>query len=639
MIKVDKENIMLVDVQYVNPRTKGMNDYLYIVYKDLTTGEKYIETIESPKKTIYIEKPEFRDHNYNKTYCEIDKCQPVTVTHRNTLFEIAKLLGDEGKRMVDRFRETRDFNTFKQQCLLNPYIYGADIDIRVWYREKFKSAYTNNKIKNVTVGYLDIETDIMESNGRPDPVFNPIDLVTYIDGPSKTSYTFALVGVDYFEVDENERRTFMTEEDRKRLYEHRTEEQSYWTTHTDEIIQKAHEMFDDDYADMKYKVFFYKDEAKMLIHLFELINSLKRDMIFVWNIAFDIPFIIERLKVLGLEPADVMCHKDFPVKECWFKDDKKHFEIPSKSHFFHCSSYTVWLDQMVIYAASRKGQGELRSHALDAIAEIEVDDKKLDYGDSGISIKTLSYNDYLMYVLYNIKDVLLQMAINEATDDSDTYYLYSEANLTPYENVFQQSIKLRNVIYKSFLNNGMIISNDFVGIKYYMNNGTYYAVNEHADELDEDSGSDEDGDKKSSKKKSKFEGALVGNPTLITDFGVELYGKKTNNIFKYSADFDMGAFYPSTIEVMNIDPNCLIFKMEVMADIFENRGGTYKYNGITDDQIVDTNSDSFTGDISKEIMDNYQSKHYLSFGYKWLNLPSISEIYDELEREGIVNNE
>ena len=125
-----------------------------------------------------------------------------------------------------------------------------------------------------------------------------------------------------------------------------------------------------------------------------------------------------------------------------------------------------------------------------------------------------------MYVLYNIKDVLLQMAINEATDDSDTYYLYSEANLTPYENVFQQSIKLRNVIYKSFLNNGMIISNDFVGIKYYMNNGTYYAVNEHADELDEDSDSDEDDDKKSSKKKSKFEGALVGNPTLITDFGV-----------------------------------------------------------------------------------------------------------------------
>ena len=132
---------------------------------------------------------------------------------------------------------------------------------------------------------------------------------------------------------------------------------------------------------------------------------------------------------------------------------------------------------------------------------------------------------------------------------------------------------------------------------------------------------------------------MVGNPTLITDFGVELYGKKTNNIFKYSADFDMGAFYPSTIEVMNIDPNCLIFKMEVMADIFENRGGTYKYNGITDDQIIDTNSDSFTGDIAKEIMDNYQSKHYLSFGYKWLNLPSISEIYDELEREGIVNNE
>ena len=78
---------------------------------------------------------------------------------------------------------------------------------------------------------------------------------------------------------------------------------------------------------MEYKFFFYKDERMMLVHLFQLINKLKRDFIGIWNIAFDIPYIIERMNVLGLDPKQVICHPDFPVKECWFKKDTINFAI------------------------------------------------------------------------------------------------------------------------------------------------------------------------------------------------------------------------------------------------------------------------------------------------------------------------
>ena len=93
----------------------------------------------------------------------------------------------------------------------------------------------------------------------------------------------------------------------------------------------------------------------------------------------------------------------------------------------------------------------------------------------------------------------------------------------------------------------------------------------------------------------------------------------------------MSAFYPSTIQIMNIDPSTLIFKMILDPSQYDVRGGDIPYHGITDVQLVKENSDSFTGDVSKEVIDNFQTKNYLSTGYKWLNLPSINDIFEEIQ--------
>ena len=127
----------------------------------------------------------------------------------------------------------------------------------------------------------------------------------------------------------------------------------------------------------------------------------------------------------------------------------------------------------------------------------------------------------------------------------------------------------------------------------------------------------------------RFEGALVGNPNLIDNFGVVVYGSKSNAIFAFSVDFDMSAFYPNTIYTNNIDPSTLYFKVIIPADEFESRGGKYPYHGITDVQVFPENSDSFTGDIAKEVFDNFGTRNYLSVGRKWNNLPNIRDVYKE----------
>ena len=608
-MKIPKDDAMLVDIQYVKAnKSKGHKDYLYIIWKEISTGKKHLSIVEEPLMEIYFEKPEFRDHDYNLNYQHIENLDKVVVKYKDIIYAIANDMGDEGIRRLNNYFTTGNYRGLKE-FFTYPYVFGADYDIRAWYRHKWLLSFDNDKTKPITKGYADIEVDGLEAVGLPSPVFNPIDLVTVIDTQTKESYTFALIGVTCQEKDMSNmsEREKEKELERRALYEKRLKQQDYWSTHIDELEKETAKMFGENYPGFHFNFYFYKDERKMLVHLFQLINTLKLDFIGFWNISFDIPYIIERLQVLGLDPAEVMCPKDFPVKECWFKKDEHNFEVKNKSDFFHITSYTVFYDQMITYAAIRKSSSELRSNKLTYIAQHEIGDSKLNYEEDG-NIKTVSYNNYLRYILYNIKDVLLQVGIENRTSDIETYYITSYKNMTPYESEFKQTVKLRNIQYRSFYSQSLIPGENINSFLYNLQK-----EKEQNDKNDDD---------------PTFEGALVGNPLLIDKFGSEMYNHKTNSIFDYSIDMDMSAFYPSTIRVMNIDGSTLIFKAIINPDQYDVRGGDIPYHGITDTQVVVENGDSFKDDIGKEIFDNLQTKNYLFTGNKWMNLPSVNDIYD-----------
>ena len=61
-----------------------------------------------------------------------------------------------------------------------------------------------------------------------------------------------------------------------------------------------------------------------------------------------------------------------PKKLIGDKKDTRNFEVKNKADFFHCSSYTIFYDQMILYAEIRKGRSELRSNKLNYIAKREI---------------------------------------------------------------------------------------------------------------------------------------------------------------------------------------------------------------------------------------------------------------------------
>lgn len=606
-----QENSMLVDVQYVKP-TKSTNniDYMYLIWKDLDTMKKHLQVVKEPKMDIYFEKKELRTHNYNKDYEKIENLDKVTCKYKDIKFLIAEDIGPGGKDFLMNCYKTHDYESIKK-IFLYPYTFGSDYDVASWYRIQWVKKLHNNRPKVVTKGFLDIEVDGLEAKGMPDPVSCPINAVTLIDDGANDVYTFLYIDRPFHESigqskEENAKR--------KEMYEEMHRQQHELMNNMDEFIKELHDAFDESYGELTYHLYFYKDEIEMMVHLFQLVHALKLDIIGIWNISFDMPYIYDRLVAKGLDPAEVICHPDFPVKTCYFKADTKNHDIKNKSDNFYCSDYTTWIDQMETYAHVRKGGSEIRSYRLTDIAQKELHDEKLDYSDDA-DIKTLPYVNFKKFVMYNIKDVLLQKGIENVTLDFNTIYARSYMNATPYDKIFRQTVVLRNAQYLSFLSQGLIPGNNI--------NIFNTDVNPLLDKKDDDD-DDDDG----------YAGALVADPQYNGKIGQKLFGKTTTNIFLHGIDFDMSAFYPYSVISNNIGKSTLIFKTILPMDQYDIYGGEIPFHGITASEFLNENpTNGSVVDGAKECIDNFQTKNYMVTGHKWMNMPDVSQVYSRLKEK------
>lgn len=477
--KIDKDNIMLLDVLYASPSKDDRSDYLYIIYKDLKTGEKCLETIERPEVELYFVKEEYRNFDTNKTFFELDKCDKHTCEYNALPWYIAKVAGpdyvNELKRLME-LKRYRDMNRIHSY----PYVMGSDIGIDAFYRANWLLEYDNEANKPLTKIYLDIEVDTIDYEGFPKDGECPINAVTIIDDITNNVYTFLLNNPNNPQIKE-------------------------FVDDIDGFIDELHSMFDDSYGVLNYNIYMYDDERDLVKSVFGLINTIKRDICLIWNgHGFDIPYIESRAKVLGIEPESLFCHPDFKRKVYKFSKDDKNFAVANKASYLKASTYTKYLDQMILYAATRKGQSELRSNALNFIGQHELKDEKLDYTDEA-NIKTLPYVNYRKFVAYNIKDVLLQMGIERKVNDCENLYIRSYSNCIDYDSVFKQTKMLRTRAYYEYLLQGLVLGNNI---------NIFYQVTD-----------------------SSFSGAVVGDPLLNSNTGIELFGEK--NMYVYDDVIDM----------------------------------------------------------------------------------------------------
>lgn len=505
----DARNMLLINVNYMKGNRESKRpDVCTVVYKDMSTGEKHMMEIEHPLMRMYVVKPEKLNTSYYPEFLPHDECDEYIVPFNEVLPQIARIAGGKYKQFMDWCKETGNYYQMKKLHHY-PGVLGTDFPYENYFRIEWMLHYAQKGLdETISKQYMDIEVDTIDIKGMPKEGECPINAITVVDDDLKTCFTFLLRNPKNPQIEAFE-------------------------ANIESFIAKLHAAFDESYGEIKYRIYMYDDEVELIRDMFRLVNTLKRDFMLIWNLPFDIPYIMARLNYLGIDPSEIMCHPDFKYKYCWFKKDRRNFDFKTKKDIFRLASYTVFQDQMINYAKVRKGQAEIPSLKLNAIGLTELNDEKLDYSDEA-NIKTLPYVDYEKFVMYNIKDVLLQFGIENKCKDLETIFQRAYDNATDYDSIFSQTIFLKNCVFMDYYRNLNLIKGNNVNIKY-----DSYEDDEKAEDDLEEYELDENGEPDWTRPISHgFEGALVGNPVNNDNVGEFLYGRQSKYVFSHVIDFD-----------------------------------------------------------------------------------------------------
>lgn len=269
----------------------------------------------------------FLDTKESSKYKTLDK-KPVDRIDFDTI--------KEARDFVNQYKDVDNFNIYGFTNYIYPFIYDH-------YPAGFKYDPAI-----VSVVSIDIEVDILNGKGFPDPseAENEVTLITL----SRRGKKVVLGCGDYESKDPN--------------------------------IQY-------------YKC---KDEVTLLTLFIKIWNSSEYspDIVTGWNIEFfDIPYLINRIiRVLGERSAKKLSPWNF-IREQTIRS------VRGEEQTFIIEGINI-LDYLQLY--KKFGFKQLESYTLDHVASEELGERKLDYGEYG-SLAGLQKNNWEMYCDYNIRDV------------------------------------------------------------------------------------------------------------------------------------------------------------------------------------------------------------------------------------------
>lgn len=562
---------------YNGVKTVYTPDTMTIVYKDNSTGKKGIEVIENPKYVFYMLKNNIPTPNYDMFFTDMKNLDEITCRYRDINKAIAEKLDQyEGTtKYTDLFKKNVRDGNYKanMEFQKSRRVFGSDIPINDFYRMRFAEQYKNTETP-VSRAYLDIEVDVkLSPTDFPTNGNCPINAISYFEHDTKRLFTFLLNQKDV-NPKSNE---FCTTVDNRAFNEE-------FKGFLNETLG-SEKVKDFKLENIQTKVLVYDDELTLLKDLFGYINYTKPDFLMVWNMSFDIPFIINRILALGGNPKEIMCIHDIsPLYEnCNYIVDSDHEDFSTKGDYADITSYTVYLDQLIQFASRRRGGAQYRSYSLDYIGNEMAGVQKLHYENIAANVMELPYNDYRTFVKYNMMDVLVQYCIEFKADD--ILYVFDKAllNCTEYKKVHRQTIYLSNratIMFKNFGN--YVLGNNLNKFK--------------------------------PKPTVKYEGAYVADPCKFGD----KYKDKVNGVpimrASNAIDFDFTRLYPSITQEYNMAPNTEIGYIKIPVKIYEAE------NAIHNEKY--TRSGQFIEDMTSECD--------IEFAHRWFNLASFKEAYADI---------
>lgn len=343
------------------------------------TGERIwtdnLKIYNDPKRPFWITKPSFRNHTYKKEFEDIASLDKFTVRDSELEAKIKQNL--------------KVFTRSDMRTLCNsPFIYGADIPTGVLIRHHYK-VNSGGIAPRITVGALDIESEVRNQK-------RIIILSFVVDNKVYTAY-----------LDEY---LMKTDSEGKRI---RATEA--------ELIEVINRELENEIRDYKLDITLFnaKSELDLIVWVFQQIHRHKTDFVGIWNMNFDIPKILERLKELGADIPEVMCSPDLPKKYKYVKyyTDKRQCEhFTDKWHWMNVTGYTQFVDSMCLYARLRKAKGRESAYTLEAISNKIIGMGKMKLGKITNHWYEQNYH-FMRYVAYNIKDTILIPLMELQTKD------------------------------------------------------------------------------------------------------------------------------------------------------------------------------------------------------------------------------
>jgi hypothetical protein len=204
-------DLLLLNTMYYHPRKISDNQYdddvLYLVYKNLEDGKKYIEEIKKPNIDIYLAKPDV-ELTHNVAFLPLDEVDKISVPYKSITRSIAELADDRHgmKKYTNYYYECIKEEQYYRTNNLHKwkYIFGSDMNIEDYIRVKFFEEYGEPSSMKFRKSYLDIEVDSIKIPGFPEMGECPINAVTIIDDNygQVTSYTFLLENDDNPQINE-----------------------------------------------------------------------------------------------------------------------------------------------------------------------------------------------------------------------------------------------------------------------------------------------------------------------------------------------------------------------------------------------------------------------------------------------------
>lgn len=362
----------------------------YVTEDDGSNRRVNLRVIKNFQRSFWITKPHLRNHKQKKESESMDRLNKFTSNQRNLHKAIATRLDDF---KISRPKSLRDVS-------ISPYVYGTDVDSRAIIKKMYLDKYPT-AVTPYSVATLDIEIDIDTRE---------LLLITV----AFQNEIYVCIHKDFIKGRSN------AIQELKYLYDKYIPK-----TELNKNMVPTFEVLD--------------NELDIVKAAMNKLHTWKSDFVAIWNINFDIPYIVSICKKYGVDPKDIFSDPDIPEEYRYFEYKQgsnrrvtasgvpKLIPPEEQWHIVTTPSSFYWIDAMCCYWFVRVGGKKVPGgYSLDNILTkvLGSEFKKLKFEDTergnvvGVDWhKYMTSNKPLEYIIYNVWDTISMLELDNKTKD------------------------------------------------------------------------------------------------------------------------------------------------------------------------------------------------------------------------------